>query len=162
MREKSQNINLWQFEEVFAAIVFIFAVMLIYLGIAKFSNFDTIGLYYLITSQIVFYITIMSAVFYEAILKNHNTLRQFFGVENLSRSILFGVLGFVLLVSFATLIDLTTEKFLGVKSSDVYSGINRDVLLAISSVGVFAAPFAEEIFFRGFLQPVFVNKFGKM
>lgn len=162
MNEKSQNINPWQFKEIFAALVLILAIMLLYLGLTQFFNIDAYGLYYLTISQIVFYLAMAIAVFYLAIFKKGNTFSQFLGIQDLSKSLFWGAIGFILLVCVTTLIDLITEKFLGIKSSDVYSDISPNFLLAMSTIGVVAAPFSEEIFFRGFLQPVFIKKFGKI
>ncbi len=162
MKQKSQNINMWQFKDIFMVLFLILAFMLFYLGITQFFNFDLMGIYYLVISQVIFYIISSLAVFYITIFKRKNSLTQFFGFENFSKNWAVGFIGGGILVLAATLIDLLTEKFLGIKSSDVYQNFDSKILLAMSYIGIFFAPFAEEIFFRGFLQPVFVKKFGEV
>lgn len=162
MKEKSQSINLWQLKDIFVVIFVLLGVMLLYLGTAQLFGFDTAGIYYLIVSQIVFYLTIIFTVFYQVFINKKNNFRDFFGTENFSKNIFWGVVGFVLLVFTATLIDLISEKFIGIGSRDIYKGIDKNFLLSISIVGVFFAPLAEEVFFRGFLQTYFVKKLGKI
>lgn len=160
MKTKEQNINQWDFRDIFMSIFCISAIMALYLGIAQFFSFDRNEFFYLIISQIIFYIVVAGAVFYFAVFSKSNTLKGFLGIENPKRTIFEGVLIFILIILATTIIDIFFEKFAHVKLSDVYKNIDKHLIWIISFVGVFFAPFAEEIFFRGFLQPVFVKKLG--
>ena len=160
MNAKEQNINLWDFQDIFMSIICLMAIMLMYLGFTQFLSLDVHLLRYLTLSQIVLYLGSTSLVFYFAIFKKSNSIKQFFGLNNLEPMFKDGLKVFVLIILATTFIDHFFEIFAHVKSADVYTNVDKNLLRSMSFLGVFFAPFAEEVFFRGFLQPVFVRKFG--
>ncbi len=160
MKAKEQNINQWDFQDIFMSILFIVAIMALYLGVAQFFSFDSNRFLYLIVSQIFFYIIIVGCVFHFAIFKKSNSIKDFLGIKSIPIMIRDGFLIFIVMILATSIIDIFFERFANIKISDVYNNIDKNLLIAIAFIGVFFAPFAEEVFFRGFLQPVFVQKFG--
>jgi len=162
MNAKSQNINQWDFQDIFMAIFFIAAFIFLYFGLTQFFNLDTHSVIYLVTTQVILYFIGIILVLYFAVFQKANSFRIFLGTENSTKMVYYGVVVFAIIIFATTLID-TFFTFLGQeKSAAVYQNIDKSLLKTLSFVAVFFAPFSEEIFFRGFLQPVFVNKFGKI
>lgn len=161
MSAKEQNINQWGFLQIFRAIFMIVALMFLYVGFSQLFLFDMHGVVYLALSQVFLYLVMLAVVFYVAVIERYNSFSAFFGLTSWPKNIIRGVFVFVLMVFFTTVVDLLFERFLGVKSADVYQGVDSSSLKYLSLVGVVFAPFAEEVFFRGFLQPVFVRSFGR-
>ncbi len=160
MKTKEQNINQWDFQDIFMSMFCIVAIMALYLGIAQFFSFDNNRYLYLVVSQIMFYIIATASILYFAVFRKSNTINDFLGVKKIKTMTIEGLIIFIFILLATTLIDNFFERFVGIKLSDVYKNIDKHLILIMSIAGVFFAPFAEEIFFRGFLQPVFVRKFG--
>jgi len=162
MTEKEQNINPWYFRQVFMAIFMLLALMLCYIGISQLFLFDTYPTAYIVTTQIIFYLFSFISVFYFAIYKKHNSMRQFLGTKDCLKQIIRGFFVFALIILTTTFIDRLSELLCGIESSDVYNGFDKWHLKFLAFIGIFFAPIAEEVFFRGFVQPVFVQRFGKI
>jgi len=160
MNAKEQNINQWDFQDIFMSITSMVAVMVLYIGFARFFAWDSNLFTYLIITQLIFYLISTVAVFYFVIFKKSNSVKGFLGIKNPSIMLQEGLKVFLLIILATTLIDYFFEIFAHIKSADVYANVDKNLLRSMSFIGVFFAPFAEEIFFRGFLQPVFVRKFG--
>lgn len=160
MKMKEQNINQWDFQDVLMSIIFIMVIMTLYTGFAEFTSFDSHLFLYLTISQIFFYAISTITVFYFAIFKKANSLECFLGIKNIKTMVIEGFKIFALILLATTLIDHFFEVFAQVKSSEVYTNVDKNLLRSMSFIGIFFAPFAEEVFFRGFLQPVFIQKFG--
>jgi membrane protease YdiL (CAAX protease family) len=160
MATKEQNINLWNFQDIAMAISYIIALVLVFIGTSELFYWDKDSLSYLITVQIFLYFISSFIVLYFALIRKKNSWRDFFGVSNPQMLIWIGIIVFGLMIAVTSIIDIAFEHLMNVKSSDVYQNIDTQRLKSISFVGVFFAPVAEEVFFRGFLQPVFVSKFG--
>lgn len=158
---KEQNINKWHFQDILMSILMIIALMLLFVGFGQFFSLDRNMIPYLIYFQIMFYISMIISVFYFAIFKKSNSIKNFFGIKDIFKMIHIGVGVFALIILSLTIIDATAEALFHVKASDVYQRIDKTTLNSMAFIAVFFAPFSEEIFFRGFLQPVFVEKFGK-
>lgn len=160
MKAKEQNINQWDFQDVFMSILCIIAIMVLYFGVSQLFSFDSNRVFYLIATQIIFYVAVVFTVVYLAIFKKSNSMNAFFGAKSLTRAIREGFLIFILMILITTFIDHFFQRFANIRVSDVYENFDKKLLFTISFIGVFFAPLAEEMFFRGFLQPVFVRKFG--
>lgn len=158
---KEQNINKWHFQDIAMSIFFMLGFMLLFLGICQFLSLDIDLAFYLIIFQIAFYVSMVISVFYFAIFKKSNTFEDFFGARDFFAMINRGFFVFALIILALTAIDITSEALFHVRSSDVYKGFDKELLRHLAFIGVVFAPFSEEVFFRGFLQPVFVEKFGK-
>lgn len=140
----------------------IVSIMLVWIGFAQFVGFDLYTLKYLFATQLMFYFAVIFSVCYFVFLQKKNSFKAFWGFFDLKKNVYLGFWTFVVIIGLTTVIDLLSEKFLGIKSTDVYKNIGVDTLKYLSVIGVVFAPFAEEVFFRGFLQPVFVRRFGQV
>jgi len=160
MKIKEQNINLWDFKDILMSVALLTALMFLYFGVSLYLSLDENKIFYAVLTQIIFYIFMVISVFYFVFIKKSNSLSNFFAIKPLFKNLLSAIKAFFVIIVLTTLIDTLSEKFINVKSSDVYADFDTKILFAVSFVGIFFAPFAEEIFFRGFIQPVCVDKFG--
>lgn len=159
MAPKEQNINQWDFKDIAMSVSYIVAIMFLYMGLSQMLNLDQKFVWYSLFSQAFFYMVLTGIVFYY-VMKSQTSLRKFFGLYNPLYLFWVGVFVFGLMITSTSIVDIISTKLLGVSSSEVYKNVEISKLKEVSLIGVFFAPFAEEIFFRGFMQPVFVRKFG--
>lgn len=161
MKDKEQNINLWGFKDILMTIGYLSCWSMIMWGLITFFCFDGNEFITPVIVQLLITLMIFGVVYYFAIKKANNTLSAFLGAHIQFKNILIAsLMASLLLVLSTSLISFGVFESTGEQAPNVYGSMKNNYLLLFSSFAVLISPFSEEVFFRGFLQPLAVKKWG--
>lgn len=140
----------------------IFALYMIVSSIFLILNIDTNSSFIQYIMQIIISILIIIAICSNIKLKYKSTLHQAFGIykEKTTQYLWQGLRIAIILILGTSIINLIAVLFSGQQSPNPYNNLPTEKLKFISILSIFTAPFVEETFFRGFLQPALSKTTG--
>lgn len=152
----------WKISDVIFAYVFIFAFLIFATGILFLFNVDVNTSLFPAILQIILSFTTLSMIYLIVTQKYHISFLKAFGisVNKIPTHFIQGVMISFILILSTTLVSYMFLQFAGIPKQNPYVNVPAEKLRMISFLAVFLAPFVEELFFRGFMQPTLVKSLG--
>jgi len=158
----SQNNILWDIWDIFYVFIICFIVFVFITGIFLYFSLDKNSILFNFLTQICVSASLIISVFCIIKIKYRLSLREIFGInikkyKYYLRYTAFAFFGILLATAF---ISYFFTKFSHAQNPNPYADLPHEKVEYLMYISVFLSPFVEEIFFRGFLQPVLVKKTG--
>lgn len=161
--ETNNNVP-WSVWDAIYIMVFIFFVSLLISGVISYLNIDKENLLLNIIVQItlpaisLFCIYLTLTKFYK--IPFLSSLGLTINKENIKKHITSGVFISFIIFFFSVIISITTFVVTNKIIENPYKEYTPSQMQIISLLSIFMAPFFEEIFFRGFMQPAACKSMG--
>lgn len=161
LKANINNNNSWDVIDVLTVYAYLFSLSFLVIGFLQLSIFNEGSEYFaLIVNFIMNIITILLVFFFVS-----KSNKPFFSVMGISRDKFWthlnvGAFVAIILMVSSSIISLLFSYLTGIENQNPYSNLSDSTLKFVTILAVFIAPFVEEIFFRGFLQPAFVKSLG--
>jgi len=152
----------WKISDVLFTYVFVFALSLIAVGILFLTRIDAdTSLFQAIFQIIISFATV--GIIYVIISKKYEV--PFFQALGISAKdtpgyLWKGILVTLILIISTSVVSVVFAQFVGVPKQNPYGNLPEDKLRMLSVLAVLVAPFVEETFFRGFMQPALIKNLG--
>lgn len=152
----------WNIKDVAFVYVFVVSVVIflsslfILMGIDETSKFLIIGI------EIFSSLILLYAIYLILKEKYNTSIKETFGIKksNFLKAANQGAGIFFILLITTTLINIFIAPLIEPMPQDPYSKFSSSEIKTISVFAILTAPIVEEVFFRGFMQPAFIKRFG--
>ena len=158
---KRENTNL--INDLFFVVAYIFCICGVLFSAGSFLNMNILNLpLYDMTNQIILNFVVVASVFvYECSRENSNGIVSFIGFRrsNIMLYFVYSVVGFLVVVLFSSMLNFLFGSVTPPMPA-FFENADFVFLRKVYLLTLIAAPFGEEIFFRGFLQNILTKQLG--
>jgi len=152
----------WNLNDILSVYFFIFSFLICFSGILFIFNVDKNEVVFQALLQIASSLALFVTIYLTLKLKFKEDFKEVMGIDfkNTKNHLKTGLLATLVLIACTTVVNIFSVFILKNSVTNPYSSFSPEKLRLISIFAILTAPIVEEIFFRGFIQPVFVKRFG--
>ncbi|MFA6988561.1 MAG: type II CAAX endopeptidase family protein [Candidatus Gastranaerophilaceae bacterium] len=141
---------------------YIFSFLIFFSGILFLFNVDKNEIVFQGILQILSSLALLVTTYLTIKFQFKESFTEVMGIDfkNIKSYIITGILATIVLVLFTTIINILSIFVFNNSFKNPYESFSPEKIRLISIFAILIAPIVEEVFFRGFIQPVFVKRFG--
>lgn len=152
----------WKISDVLFTYFLIFVIAIIYTGFLLYASIDMDMTLFSAVMQIALSFTTITIIYLIVTKKYKLSFKQAFGISFHKMKCFFqqGMIATVAIVISTTLVSLFFTNITNSEAQNPYMDLSEERIKILILLAVFIAPVVEEVFFRGFMQPAMIKKFG--
>lgn len=156
----------WKVWDAIYIIVFVFFIGLLFSALMSYLNVSNENIIVKVSIQLISFLLNLFCVFYVVRYVYKAPVVESLGLlitkDNIYRFLNAGVLISIMIYFSALFISLIAMAITGAPLENPYKGFDLQFMKIIAIIAICVAPFVEEIFFRGFMQPAVCQAIGNI
>jgi len=159
-----QNKILWNLWDIFYAITVAIISFVFSTGIFLYFSLDNNTVLFNFLVQIIVSFSLITSIFCILKIKYKLSLKEVFGFypKKYKYHLKYTAFAFFGILLATALISYFFTKFSSSPPLNPYEDLPLEKIQVLTYISVFLSPFAEEVFFRGIVQPFLVQKTGRI
>jgi uncharacterized protein len=152
----------WNISDILSVYFYLFSFLIFFSGILFILNVDKNEIVFQSLLQITSSLVLFLTTYLTLKIKFKEDFKKIMGInfKNTKKYIITGILAAVALMFSTVIINILSTFILNDSFKSPYESFSVEKIRLISVFAILTAPIVEEVFFRGFVQPVFVKRFG--